>query len=206
MPHQRNTIPARYRAPRGTQHQQRSVEGQPTKAGQVVRDQSWPGTLMVLGIFTLVISFWWVGSKTFITYTALGRWFALFAFVGNLVSYKHAGLRLGMERLEWFLFNLLAVGPIVFSLALWVNLEAHGPETLRLVHMNAPHDHVRRYWLENEALPPNTLIDPQLMGTAHDPLRNIPLGSHLLGTARGLLGYEVIVRWEAQGTAVSEQP
>lgn len=128
MPHQRNTTPQRFRPHSSAQHQQRVVEGG-------VRDQTWPGTLMVLGIFVVVISFWWVGSKTFITYSALGRWFALFAFAGNLLSYK-AGLRLGMERLEWFLFNLLAVGPLLFSLALWVNLEVHGPEKQYIVHMN----------------------------------------------------------------------
>ena len=35
-----------------------------------------------------------------------------------------------MERLEWFLFNLLAVGPIVMSLLLWLNYLGHGPEVV----------------------------------------------------------------------------
>lgn len=191
MPDQRNTTPQRYRPPRVAQHQQRPVEGG-------VREQTWPGTLMVLGIFTVVISFWWVGSKTFITYTALGRWFALFAFAGNLLSYK-AGLRLGMERLEWFLFNLLAVGPFLFSLALWVNLEVHGPEKQYIVPMNGVAYDVRRFWLGTGELPPNTPIDPKDIGTANDPLHKAPLSAHLLGTARGVLGYEVISTWEEVG-------
>ncbi len=191
MPHQRNTTPQRYRPHSSTQHQQRVVEGG-------VRDQTWPGTLMVLGIFVVVISFWWVGSKTFITYSALGRWFALFAFAGNLLSYK-AGLRLGMERLEWFLFNLLAVGPLLFSLALWVNLEVHGPEKQYIVHMNGVAYDVRRFWLETGQLPPNAPIDSKDIGTANDPLRKAPIGAHLLGTAHGLLGYEVISTWEKIG-------
>jgi hypothetical protein len=37
-----------------------------------------------------------------------------------------------MERLEWFLFNLLAVGPFVLSFLLWLNLLVHGEE--RTVH------------------------------------------------------------------------
>lgn len=192
MPHQRNTTPQRYRPPASIRHQQRVVEGG-------VREQTWPGTLMVLGIFVGVISFWWVGSKTFITYTGLGRWFALFAFAGNLLSYSRAGLRLGMERLEWFLFNLLAVGPFLFSLALWVNLEIHGPERRYIIHMNGVAYDVRRYWLATGELPPNTPVDPSVRGTADDPLEKAPIGAHLLGTARGVLGYEVISTWEKIG-------
>ena len=48
---QRNDTPLRHRPIPGRGHQQRAVEASP-------RDQSWPGTLMALGIFVSLISFW----------------------------------------------------------------------------------------------------------------------------------------------------
>lgn len=182
-------MPQRYRAPRPAQHQQSGVEG-------MAREQTWPGTVMVFGIFVLIISFWWVGSKTFITYTALGRWFALFAFLGNLVPYKQAGLRFGMERLEWFLFNLLAVGPFLFSLALWLNLEVHGPERLYVVHVDRPDMDVRRHWLERDTLPPSTFLGIAEDEATTGKLLRAHQGQLILGVSPGCLGYDVISRFE----------
>jgi hypothetical protein len=52
----------------------------------------------------------------------------LFAcFAGNLVPYRWLGERLGMERLEWFLFNLIGAGPLLLSALLWANYLFHGP-------------------------------------------------------------------------------
>ncbi|HRH67897.1 MAG TPA: hypothetical protein PLB89_00180 [Flavobacteriales bacterium] len=191
MPDQRNSMLERYRAPRRTQHQHRGVEG-------MAKEQTWPGTWMVFGIFVLLVSFWWVGSRTFITYTALGRWFALFAFIGNLLPYKKVGLRLGMERLEWFLFNLLAVGPFVFSIALWLNLGVHGPERLYYIHSDSPYLDVRRHWLEHGALPANTYLGTPADEAASEQVLREYEGHQLLGVSPGCLGYDVISRWEGR--------
>lgn len=163
-------------------HQQRPVEG--------ARDQSWPGTLMVAGIFVVVITFWWAGTRTLTSYMELGRWFALFAFVGNLLPYKRAGLTLGMERLEWFLFNLLAVGPLLFSAALWLNLLVHGPEKAGVVNFSGDIRGLRTYWTQTDHLP--------VFVEEADPDGDAPSighGQHLLGTATGLFGYPVVVTW-----------
>jgi hypothetical protein len=95
-----------------------------------VRDQRWPGTLMVCGIFILLGSMVSVVPWTLIDPGLLFRIFLVMAFGGNLLGYARAGLRLGMERLEWFLFNLLAVGPILLSALLWLNYLGHGPEVV----------------------------------------------------------------------------
>lgn len=153
---------------------------------------------MVLGIFTLIISFWWVGTRTLVTYMELARWFAFFAFIGNLWPYTRGGLRLGMERLEWFLFNLLAVGPFVFSTLLWLNLLAHGPQHYAVLHFPGGLEGVRRYWMEAGELPPSTALEVR---NADEALSNGgPIGSHLIGTAKGVLGYDVIVTYEKFGT------
>lgn len=161
------------------------------------RDQSWPGTLMVLGIFMLIVSFWWVGTRTLVTYMELGRWFALFAFAGNVLPYKLGGLRLGMERLEWFLFNLLAVGPFIFSSLLWLNLLAHGPERFAVLHFTGGIEGVRHYWMEKGELPPSTVLEVATVEEARTV--GAPSGEHLIGVSTGLLGYEVISTYERFG-------
>lgn len=184
MLHQRNIMPQRYRAPGGARHQQRNVEG--------VGEQTWPSTFMALGIFVLIITFWWVGARTFVSYSLLARWFAFFAFVGNLLPYNKVGLRYGMERLEWFLFNLLAVGPLVFSVLLWMNLLVHGPERLVVFPWSANIVALHTYVMDHDGIPLHTEVGTSKEEAMH-ALRN---GQRLLGTATGLFGYEVVVTWE----------
>ncbi len=122
MPLQNNTSPQRYRPREGGEHQQRNVEAR-------VRDQSWPGTLMVLGVFSAIGSLFTVATWTLLDPSVLLRVLLLLCFAGNLLPYLRSGLWLGMERLEWFLFNLLAVGPILMCLFLWLNFLLHGSVT-----------------------------------------------------------------------------
>lgn len=81
---------------------------------------------MGLGIFIGLGSLFTVAPWTLIEPDLLLRIFLVLCFAGNLLPYLRSGLWLGMERLEWFLFNLLAVGPIGTSLLLWMNFLFHG--------------------------------------------------------------------------------
>ena len=101
-------------------HQQINVKGR-------VREQYWPGTLMGFGIFITLGSLFTVAPWTLIDPSLLLRVLLVLCFGGNLFPYLRSGLWLGMERLEWFLFNLLAVGPIGTCLLLWCNFLFHGP-------------------------------------------------------------------------------
>ena len=98
-----------------------------------------------------------------------------------------------MERLEWFLFNLLAVGPFAIQrLPLAEYGRAWPGAAIVLVHADHEFD-VRRYWLEHDELPARTVVGGR---------RRIWTGllrwvrAHVLGIADGCLGYEVITRWE----------
>jgi len=185
---QRNSAPQRTPRVGERGHQQRTVEARP-------RDQSWPGTLMVLGIFVLLASFWWAGTRTLISYMELARWFALFAFVGNLLPYKRVGLALGMERLEWFLFNLLAVGPFVLSALLWLNLLVHSEERTAITAYGGDIMELRNYWMANDELPPHEAVTTTLEQVLDQPPMGT-IGGHYMGTAKGVLGYEVITTYE----------
>ncbi|HQW07303.1 MAG: hypothetical protein IPH05_18325 [Flavobacteriales bacterium] len=184
MPLQRNTLLQRVRRGPGGVHQHRAVEG-------AAKEQTWPSTWMVFGLFVLMFSFWWVGIRTLQEFAVLARWLALFCFVGNLLPYKRIGLGLGMERLEWFLFNLLAVGPFLFSGLLWLNMLVHGPERLRILRYDGTVRELRNYWSERGQLPPSfeEVPDP-------DRVRGLQYGERLLGTAKGMFGYEVVSTWE----------
>ncbi len=92
-----------------------------------MKEQYWPGTCMGFGVFIALGSLFTVATWTLLDHTLLLRLFLALCFVGNLLPYLRSGLWLGMARLEWFLFNLLAVGPIGTSLLLWLNFLLHGP-------------------------------------------------------------------------------
>ena len=150
---------------------------------------------MVLGIFAGLIAVVFVGSLTFIGYDALFRWFLLFAFVGNLLPRQMSGLHWGMERLEWFLFNLLALGPLVLSICLLLNFTVHGPERLYLVPSGTAVSPTR-YWAEHDALPPHRPFPPGPVDQQVLVKAGAAVSDRLLGMADGCLGYAVMTEWK----------
>lgn len=84
---------------------------------------------MVLGIFAALFTLFTAAPWTLIEPAVLFRVFIGLCFIGNLLPYIRFGWRMGMERLEWFLFNLLAVGPWLTCILLWLNYLGHGPVT-----------------------------------------------------------------------------
>ncbi len=168
-------------------HQQKAVKGG-------VRDQTWPGTLMGLGVFVALVSFFTVASWTVIQPSTLLRLLLVLCFIGNLLPYVVSGLRLGMERLEWFLFNLLAVGPLLTSLLLWLNFIGHGPVTYsdhQVEHVEGARTRYVYYFADGHLdaflLPRARFRDPQ--DAVGHTIR--------ITQADGLFGVPVIVDWEA---------
>lgn len=185
MMEQSNMPSERPREPRWAFDQQRGM-------GDGGRERYWPGNLMALGIFTILVSFWWVGMRTFIGMMALSKVLAVLAFTGNLLPYSWSGARLGMERLEWFLFNVLAVGPLLFSALLWVNYGVTGPERHYRLTDDGSVD-VHRHWLEQGAMPPSEPFDPGRLDAAERARFLERHGERAVFTlARGCLGYDVI--------------
>jgi hypothetical protein len=175
---------------------QRKIPGHPQRRPVKLRSQQapvnaeqfWPGTLMAFGVFVWLVSFWFIGTRTFIQFSELLRWFALFAFVGNLVPYKSIAARSKMERLEWFLFNLLAIGPFLFAIALSCNFFFHGKEMKYLVPQAHGMD-LLRYWRENDDFPLMIPVEFEQQITIAGP------GDQLLVVAKGSLGYDVLLEW-----------
>jgi len=103
---------------------------------------------------------------------------------------------LGMERFEWFMFNLLAVGPFTFSILLWFNFGMRGEATIYILDGNYSRQETLSHWRDEGSLPTGRRSD-ELSGrlTQNEELRGLVIGP-LLGVSRGALGYEVIDRWE----------
>lgn len=155
----------------------------------------WPVALMLIGLFGIIVLFHTIGQRTLVSFTVFFRWFALFAFAGNLLPRHWYGKVLGMDRLEWLWFNLLAVGPLLTGAGLVVNFSFHGPVQHMLVQQGNLFD-LHAYWLEHRALPPH-LPWPADLGS--DPakdrlaLATARQGDVVYGLAEGALGYVVIV-------------
>ena len=170
---------------------ERTVHEQDTVHGQV-RDQKWPGTLMVLGIFVFLVCFWAGLSVTFIPVGHLLRYTVFLSMVWGLIPYRISGLRLGMERLEWFMFHVLAVGPILLALLFAINYLGHGPERTIVLTEGFRTVEVMNYWQHYDELPPHQVnVDPDLMMRIR--LGKLPhLRDKVFTMAPGALGYAVI--------------
>jgi hypothetical protein len=181
----------RIKPPGAYARQQRAVDAGPP-------EPQWPTTMMAVGILLFIVLFWTIGQLTLITFTELFRWLALFAFAGNLLPQRWYAKRFGMDRMEWFWFNLLAVGPLLLSCCLLLNFFVHGPEQRMLVRVGQGFD-LPAYWREHGELPPH-LPWPNDFGTNPDKdriaLSTASVDDKVYGLAEGLFGYLVITREE----------
>ncbi len=149
---------------------------------------------MVVSILLFIALFWSIGQRTLVTFTELFRWLALFAFAGNILPKRWVEKRFDMDRLEWFWFNLLAVGPLLLACCLVLNFFVHGPEQKILVHVQQGFD-LHEYWRIHDALPSH-LQWPSDFGedAARDRevLSAVSPDELVFGIARGTFGYLVI--------------
>lgn len=159
------------------------------------REPHWPATLMVLGIVLFVAAFWAVLGTVYIPITEVLRWFALFAFMGNLLPYARTGLRLGMARFQWFMFNLLCIGPVLFCLLFTVDRLFHGPVRIELLDRSM--DPVR-YWREHGEHPHAIPWSEAAQRVGPEEWGFLLKAGAISGRATGLLGHELrmLVTWE----------
>jgi hypothetical protein len=162
---------------------------------------------MAVGVLLFIVLFWTIGQRTLITFTELFRWFALFAFAGNLLRRRWYMKRFAMERLEWFWFNLLAVGPLLFACCLLLNFLVHGQEQKMLVHAGRGFD-LHEYWRAHGAFPPHSPW-PSNFGNVPErdrfAMSTAGPGDKVYGLAEGLLGYLVITEETEARTLLPER-
>jgi hypothetical protein len=188
MGDQRNAEQQRRHVPAPRTREQPRVDGRLFQ-GPTLKERFWPGTLMAFGVIAALITFWGGVFMIYISITDLLRWFALFAFAGNVLPYKRTGLRFGMARLEWFLFNVLAIGPFLFALFVWLNVFVHGPK--ELFHVKGRASDPVRYWRDTGEMPPTEAWESVRGKYAKGDIEQFIRLDMVLAKAHGCLGYDV---------------
>ena len=143
---------------------------------------------MLIGLFAMIIAFWWVAASVLVSYWIIGRLFCAFAFAGNLAYGAWTRRVLGMSRSYWFMFNLLAIGPLLFCLFFGLNaLFATGPASY-LIREPISGMGLKAFWVEHGELPPMVFKVP---GTtvAADPEQQ---EFSVMRVSHGLFGFDVI--------------
>lgn len=83
---------------------------------------------MLVGFFGCMATLPSAGSWTLVSWTFMARSIALFCILGLVLFPWRIYQRLiGINAFETFLFNVMGIGPLIFSLLLWSNFLLHGP-------------------------------------------------------------------------------
>lgn len=176
-----------------------SHEGSPSDEHSGVKRNergTWAQSLMVLGIFAALFTFYSVCQLTLLSVVDLFRLFFFMCFVLLLIPHRYTRKRLGMDKLEWFFFNTLAIGPITFCIVMWANFFVHGEVeyrdysrySLHRLHSNEHASELTNGWIEfNSAL---TFLGPSKGTTVR------------VGKARGIFGIDVVVEKESTDAVV----
>jgi hypothetical protein len=167
------------------------MAGQHRRVDEDDDDRQWPSWLMILGLFAVLVAFWWVSAAVLVSYWTVGRLFCAFAFGGNLFHGAWTIRLLGMSRGYWFMFNLLFIGPVLFCCFFAMNgILAHDPE-----HFIVPAAYQRglkRHWIEQGALPPWALESPGKTVLVHAPKDTAGLDIQVLTISDGAFGLQVM--------------
>ena len=146
---------------------------------------------MILGLFAMIVAFWWVAGAVLVTYWVVVRLFCGFAFVGNLFYGKWTRRVLGMSKPFWFMFNLLAIGPFLFCAFFAMN----GVFTRNPQHYVVPGEMrrgLKQQWVEDGHLPRWILETPGTRVLVTNPRDTAGLDVRVLRVSTGLFGFDVM--------------
>lgn len=149
---------------------------------------------MLIGLFAMIVAFWWVASAVLVSYWVVVRLFCAFAFAGNLVFGRWVERVFGMTRSYWFMFNLLAVGPCLFCLLFAVNALFTSDERAFIIREPISGLGLKNYWVEHGTLPAIATAAPgDTVAMERSPLANDRQFS-VLRLSKGALGF-VVMGW-----------
>ena len=159
----------------------------------------WYAALFAAGLFIGIFSIAFVGGRTFVSYLTLSKLVAACCVVGLLIPTRLFWQRFRMSRVEVFLFNVMALGPVLAGLVLWSNYfvldemreEVHTITSHRLT-VDAYAGRSVLYALENNALPDEPALRRVELAEPEDYLeyKDATAIRYRIGT--GWLGYEVL--------------
>ena len=149
---------------------------------------------MLIGLFAMIVAFWWVASAVLVTYWVVVRLFCAFAFAGNLVFGRWVERVFGMSRSYWFMFNLLAIGPFLFCGLFTVNALFTSDERAFIVREPISGLGLKNYWVEHGALPAIAIAAPGDTMVMEPPAAGSDRQFSVLRLSTGALGL-VVMGW-----------
>lgn len=147
---------------------------------------------MALGIFFGLFTLIWLGGRTFVPPLVIFRFLALLCVAGTLMPYIWTGLRFGMARLEWFLFNVLFIGPVVTSALVLLNHFVHDPP----VYSVQPFRQNAEAVVESRGTEERLEIAWSSFGFTEGELASSASQTYRVGFAKGCFGYWSVVSCE----------
>ena len=152
----------------------------------------WHYYIMALGMIGTLAALLLVGKLTLVPLSTLLRTLALCCVVLLLIPFRFTAYRWGMERFEWILFNVLGLGPIVFSGALLLNFFWYQEPMCRTHAILRSTQTALFYSVELEGDAFAAFPGAREFGASEGKLIRAKAVS--LCTARGILGADVVVR------------
>ncbi len=168
-----------------------AYEGQIIKGDPSVKERGFfAQTLMATGVLVTLFTGYLVCQRTLVGAIDLMRLFFLLSFILLIVPHRFTRKRLGMGMLEWFLFNVLAIGPWTFTFIMWCNFFVHGEVEhrtypaleVRFIDTNEKAIHMTDGWIEY-----HTALDYWGLGERSSGSR------YRVSKATGLFGMDVVV-------------
>ena len=95
-------------------------------AEEADRTWHWSYTVMIVGWFIGIVTIYVIGLQTVLSLYDFTRYIAFFCLIGLLIPFRFYRKYLSIDKLEVVFFNVMGVGPIVFSLLLFTNFVSAG--------------------------------------------------------------------------------
>ena len=149
---------------------------------------------MALGIILGLAALLLVGKLTLVPLPYLFRAMAPCCVALLLIPFRFTAVRLGLERFEWVLLNVLGIGPLVFSAALLLNFLVHGQERCGVYGITRAARSELFYRVELEGGRFSAFAGAREFQA--DISEQAAARSVLICTAQGLLGADVVTRRE----------
>lgn len=159
----------------------------------------WSIALMFIGMIFGIFTFVFIGMATFVSKIFLSKILAFFCFTGLLLPMKFFKHWFGMSKVEALLFNIMAVGPIICSVLLWLNFLIRmgvSEETLNITSANITSaqnfDNIDViFTLENSAY--EEYQEFRTLPLEKGDLQKAKAKKLKIKTADGLLGYKIFL-------------
>lgn len=159
---------------------------------------------MFIGLILGIFSFVFIGMATFVSKIYLSKVLAFFCFIGLLLPFRFYKKWFSLTGIEAVLFNIMATGPIICSILLWLNFlirmnteeEVFNVSSSRIISAEN-FDHIDViFTLENDSAYAG-YPEFRTMSLDKGNLKKAETKKIKIKTARGLLGYRVFLGNEA---------